>query len=459
MSIPQAKDEPAEVTRELAAFSQALAFDQLDGDVVTVAKQCVLDWLGVTIAAASEDVAVAVRRQVLEDAGAKQATLIPSGDKVAAAQAALVNGVAGHALDYDDVLRPLRGHPTAPVLPAVLALAERRGAGGADLLCAFVAGVEVAARVGALLGDSHYETGWHSTATAGCFGAAAGSARLLGLDAGQCAHALGLAGVQAAGLKAGFGSMAKPFQVGKAAANGLGAAQLAARGVTARPDILECRHGVGATQTEAFDAGAALEGLNATWHTPDVLFKYHAACYGTHAPIEAAMRLRRHAAFDPGAVERIVIEVHPRCLGNCNIRRPRNGLEGKFSLRFATALALLGEDTAAIGSYSDEMVCRPDVVGLIERGEVRGREAFDRNLAEVSVHLVDGVVLSETFDVGIAHRDLAAQGQKLVRKFRVLSAPVIGEEACERLVSAVENLDRLDRVSELTAIPAIPGTG
>ena len=289
MNLLKAHTSSTEITRDLAEFARRLTLADLDAELITVARHCILDWLGVTIAAVSEDVVEATRAQVLEDGGAAHATLLPTAHKVAAPQAALVNGIAGHALDFDDVLRPLRGHPTAPVLPAVLALAEKTNASGAALLAAFAGGIEVAARVGALLGDSHYEAGWHSTATVGTFGAAAGCAALLGLDGERSAHALGLAGIQAAGLKAGFGSMAKPYQVGKAAANGLTAAEMAMRGVTSRPDILECAQGVGATQTQSFD-GAALDGLGATWLACDVLFKYHAACYGTHAPIEAAAR-------------------------------------------------------------------------------------------------------------------------------------------------------------------------
>lgn len=451
MSVPRAETSSIDITRDLAEFARQVTLADLDADVVTIARHCILDWLGVTIAAVSEDVVEATRAQVLEDDGAAQATLLPTGHKVAAVQAALVNGVAGHALDYDDVLRPLRGHPTAPVLPAVLALAEKTDADGAALLAAFVGGIEVAARVGAILGDSHYETGWHSTATVGTFGAAAGCAAILGLDSERSAHALGLAGIQAAGLKAGFGSMAKPYQVGKAAANGLTAAAMAMRGVTSRPDILECAQGVGATQTQAFD-GAALDGLGSTWMARDVLFKYHAACYGTHAPIEAAGRVRSNAAFDAGAVERVAVNVGVRCLGNCNIVGPRTGLEGKFSLRFTTALALLGEDTGAISTYCAEMVSRPDIVALMERIDVHGRDTLDRNISEVSVHLSDGVVLTETHDVGKPDPDLANQGDKLVRKFRSLTEPVIGEARSDDLISAVEGLDGSARVRDLAAI-------
>lgn len=446
-------DEAAsvEITRALAEFAHRLTFADLDDDMVVVARHCILDWLGVTIAAVDEDVVTAARAQVIEDGGDGQATVLATNYMVAAAQAALVNGVAGHALDYDDVLRPLRGHPTAPVLPAVLALAEKTGASGQDLLSAFTGGIEVAARVGALLGDSHYESGWHSTATVGTFGAAAGCAALLGLDKARCGHALGLAGIQAAGLKAGFGTMAKPYQVGKAAANGLVAAQMAARDVTSRPDILECAQGVGATQTSVFDA-AAIDGLGILWLARDVLFKHHAACYGTHAPIEAAIRIRSSDAFASDSIDRVVVNVGTRCLGNCNIIGPRTGLQGKFSLRFTTALALLGEDTAAIGTYCEEMVTRPDIVDLMGRTEVHGHESLDRNVAELSAQLADGIVVTETFDVGKPDPDLDYQERKLGAKFRSLSEPVIGTEKTSALLDAVANLETLSDIRDLTAL-------
>ena len=186
-AVESIQDAP-DITRRLAANVAALTYGQLPADVVFVAKHCLLDWLGVTMAGAQEPLTAMLVDYVGAEGGAPQATIIGLGGKVSVGQAALVNGSAGHALDYDDVLRWLNGHPTAPVMPAILALAEHRGDGGRALIEAFAAGVETESRVGIMMGEGHYAKGWHATATIGHFGAAAGAAKLLGLEAARIAE-------------------------------------------------------------------------------------------------------------------------------------------------------------------------------------------------------------------------------------------------------------------------------
>lgn len=444
------------VTRRLAEFASGLRFADLPADAILVAKQSLLDWFGVTLAAVTEPMLRILVDQALEDGGLPQATLVGFGHRTSVANAALVNGAAGHALDYDDVMRALRGHPSAPVAPVVLALAERDGLPGREVLTAFVAGVEVESRVGQLMGDGHYEKGWHSTGTNGTFGAAAAAARLLGLNADATARALGIAGTQAAGLKAQFGTMCKPLHAGKAAANGLLAARLAARGFTSVADILEGDQGYAETQTPAADPVAALAGLGTEFQMPNALFKYHAACYGTHAPIEAAARLRRHPAFAVERLRRAEVRVGMRCLRQCTIPEPTTGLEGKFSLRYTTALALLGESTAALASFSDAAVGRPHVNRVRDTVTVEGVPAFDRNEAEVIVHMADGTVLRERADVGKPNPDRRQQGEMLARKFTDLATPVVGAAQAAAIAQAVAEFERLGTLADLMAATA-PG--
>ena len=217
-------------------------FDDLPPAVVEVARHCALDWFGCALAGSREPLALLLHDEL--DDGA--ATVVGLDRTARPRTAALVNGAAGHALDFDDTHTLLSGHPTAPVLPAALGLAEKLDAGGEDLLTAFVVGVEVECRVGALLAPGHYRAGWHATGTVGTLGAAAACARLLGLDGERTAHALALAATQAAGLKASFGTMAKPLHAGKAASDGLLSARLAGRGFTGNPGVLEAPQGLAA---------------------------------------------------------------------------------------------------------------------------------------------------------------------------------------------------------------------
>jgi len=442
------------VTRRLAEHAAGFTLDKAPEAAVKVAKQCILDWLGVTLAGAKEPLTLKLLDYVRAEGCGDHATLIGLGGRGSASQAALVNGSAGHALDYDDVLRAFRGHPTAPVAPAILAIAERDLKTGADVLAAFIAGVETEARIGTLMGDSHYLNGWHSTGTNGTFGAAAASAWMLGLDADAMATALGIAGTQAAGLKSMFGTMCKPFHAGKAAMNGLMAAELAKRGFTSRDDVLECPQGYAATQTESYDPEGALDRLGAHFWTPNLLFKYHAACYGTHAGIESVRAIRVNPAFDPDKIERVELHVPPRTMNMCNIPEPTTGLEIKFSHRFTSALALAGEETGSLGVYSEDMAKRADLVALRDKIRVTADENQGPSQTSVTVHQSDGTVIREQRDMAIPSDDIDAQWEKLETKFRALAAPLVGDRNTDRVVELVASLEDQDDIAALMAAVA-----
>jgi len=288
-------------TAEVAERASGLAFDDLPADVVEVAGQCLLDWFGVTVAG-SQEPATRIALGAFEPTSTGL-TVIGHPVRLPAVEAAVVNGTASHALDYDDVNEAMVGHPTVPILAGLLALAESRDSSGADLLCAFVAGYETECRVGRAVGVDHYQRGFHATGTVGTFGAAAACARLLGLDPPTTAVALGLAAAQAAGLKSMFGTMTKPLHAGKAAANGLLAARLAAGGFTAAPDAIETSQGFGEAAAGGLDAERGLRSPRNGWFILDNLFKYHAACFQTHSSIEGLRRLRETERFDAGEVE------------------------------------------------------------------------------------------------------------------------------------------------------------
>ena len=447
-----ASSTEAGLTRVLADYASDLRFDELPADVRTVAKHCVLDWIGVTLAGSKEDAGRIVREEALAQGGAPQATILGDGTRTSVAQAALVNGTASHALDYDDVHFAFLGHPTVTVVPAVLALAERDGLGGEALVTAFAAGVEVGSRIGHFVTEAHYARGHHATGTLGAFASAAGCARLLGLGAEETATALGIAATQAAALKSMFGTMCKPLHAGKAAVNGQYAALLAARGFSSRNDAIECAQGFADTQSPAADRDAALAELGRRFHTRDVLFKYHAACYGTHASIEALSRLRSAHDIEPGNIDKVELRVPTRNLRVCNIQEPRTGLEAKFSLRFVCAMTLAGVSTSDIASYDDAICKRRDLVDLNERMRVVGDDALERGTSEVVVSMRDGVVYREFDNVSIPSRELDEQGRRLKEKFTAMAAPVVGEARADAIRESVGDLERLENVAELAEL-------
>ena len=278
------------VTAALAERVSAMRLSDMPPAALTVAKQCLLDWIGVALAGRDEPLVRILLDELAPTDDPVGVTILGHGRRARSLDAVLINGSMGHALDFDDVIMPM-GHPTVPVAPVVFALAQQRGASGAAALAAFIAGVETECRIARLLGPSHYAKGWHTTATTGTFGAAAAAAHLLGVEGEALTHAFGLAGTQAAGLKSCFGTMSKPLHPGKAAQNGLLAARLAARGFTSDTDILASAQGFADTQSTTADPALGLADRATPW-VVEALFKYHAACYLTHDSIEAANQLR-----------------------------------------------------------------------------------------------------------------------------------------------------------------------
>jgi 2-methylcitrate dehydratase PrpD len=437
LTLERSADTDAPVTTALAERIWAMDLATLPPAALTVSKQCLLDWIGVTLAGRDEPLVKILVEELASASSDEGASLIGQARRARLDDAVLINGAMGHALDFDDVIMPM-GHPTVPVAPVVMGLAETLGASGADALVAFIAGVETECRIARLLGPSHYAKGWHTTATTGTFGAAAAACRLLGVPLEKAPHAFGLAGTQAAGLKSCFGTMSKPLHPGKAAQNGLLAARLAARGFTSDPNILGSTQGFAATQSTTADPEAALADRPAPW-VVEALFKYHAACYLTHDSIEAAGQLRTEEGVAADAIDRVSVKVPAGHLGVCNIQAPATGLECKFSLRMTTALALAGEDTFQDSLFSDATAKRADLVALRDKVEIdptqQGRGCV------VTVRLKDGRSVARTGDVSQPLRDLALQQEKLERKFRHLATPALGAAGVDEALSLVRGLE------------------
>src|SRR6266481_5407511 len=281
----------------------------LPEDLVERTKQCLLDWFAVTVAGAQEELTDILVREAIEDGAKGPATLVGRSEKVLPSVATLINGAASHALDYDDVNFSMGGHPTVTVVPALLALGEQTKASGQLFIESFIAGYETSGRVGRLVSPSHYQKGFHVTGTVGSFSATAAAGRMLGLSDKQLAVAFGIAATQAAGLKSNFGTMCKPLHAGTASEHGLRAARLAAKGFTARSDSLECNQGFASSQSAHLNVEAALGEPPAGWHLRNNLFKYHAACYLTHAPIECAKEIRLKSNFPPERVKKILLRI------------------------------------------------------------------------------------------------------------------------------------------------------
>ncbi|MEQ8859942.1 MAG: MmgE/PrpD family protein [Pseudomonadales bacterium] len=437
-------------THELARRISHSTAEALSAEASTVASQALLDFIGVTLAGADQPLARILQEQIGEEGGNPQALVLGTRLRASVRQAALANGAAGHAHDYDDVHDAMIGHPTVPVAPAVLALGEHLGSSGADVINAFCAGVDTECILGRYAGASHYARGWHATATLGTFGAAAAAARLLGLDETSTAMALGIAGTQAAGLKSQFGTMCKPLHAGHAAATGVEAALLASRGFSSRSDILEAHQGFMSTQSDEPSLDRFYAALASPEFVPDICFKYHAACYLTHSAIEAALQLRRTYDLTPKGIEAVDVWVNPGHFDVCNIAEPSTGLEAKFSLRFTLALALAGEDTASIRLFTDALTRRADLVALRDRVTVHAHDKL-RPETRVQIRCSDGETVTAEANVAIPATDLDSQWQRLGEKFHTVATPLLGDDPAEAVEDACRRLLDAPDLSELCA--------
>ena len=419
---------------------------ELPNRVVRMAQHCLLDWAAVTLGGISDPLADIVTETVCSESEGGSCTLVGSARRGSQMQAALVNGTISHALDYDDVNSRMHGHPTVAVLPAVLAVAEAEGASGADLIRAFVGGYQIAGQLGAAMGETHYLRGFHATSTIGSIAAAAGCAILLKLNKHQIETALALAATQSAGLKANFGTMAKPLHAGKAASNGVLAARLAQKGFSARSNIFERDQGFGLTMSDDFSPNLA---IGPDWEIEGNLFKYHAACYLTHSSIEALLKLRAREKIDPKDVACVRLHVPEGHRKVCDLPDPQTGLDVKFSIRHLAALALYGENTSSLSLFSESTARDPKFGALREKVElVHDDIPRVRYEVKVVVETSDGRILVAHHDVGEPASDLDAQEKALRAKTDALVDPVLGAGAGFALFKAVAALPAAGSVAD-----------
>ncbi|WP_377188201.1 MmgE/PrpD family protein [Ruegeria meonggei] len=379
-------------TTSLAGFAAGPVTTTLQTRVVT--SLSVLDWVAVGRAGVDEPVSKTVRNLVLDEAGAEQAHLFGGGAAPLRA-AALVNGTVSHALDYDDTHFAHIGHPSVAILPAALALSEWDDRILVDLLEAALVGIEVSIRVGLWLGRDHYQAGFHQTATAGAFGAAVAAGRILRFDAAAMRKTLGLTATRAAGLKAQFGTMGKPYNAGLAASAGVEAALLVAKGFEPNMNALEGQYGFGATHEGEGDAETALAGLGEEWLIDSVSHKFHACCHGLHAALEAARDLD---IAEPEVAE-IRIKTHPRWMTVCNQMSPTTGLGAKFSYRTVVAMQALGHDTALPVNYTDKTCADPRLISLRDRVTVQADDTLSETQAHLTLLRRDGARPEATHDL------------------------------------------------------------
>jgi len=408
---------PTDITAYLAARALAVTPTSLPPDTLAIARQSLLDWWTLVIAARQgRDVARLGAYYAAMGKRETQATLLGSGERSDLETAAMLNGVAGHLMDFDDAHLKSRVHPSVPLWPAILAYAEHARLPGRLVLAAFVAGVEVQSRLAAFMGESHYKRGWHNTATFGSFGATAAIGVLKGMDEETLRRAYGIVATMSGGMHKSFGTAAKPLQVARAAANGLFAAGLAETGFNATNAILDGEKSFPQLYADEF-RHELLRANGDHWAVRDIVFKYHASCYGTQAPIDAALQL---AALKRSEVSQVRVYLEPQYMTVCNIQEPRTETEAKFSVRHTVALALAGYDTARSASFERQSIEDPEIQAWHRLITVHADDDLARANARIEREDHSGSVSTCVVDASRPEADLDRQQARLQQKSRVL---------------------------------------
>lgn len=441
-------------TAQLAALHDAWETQALSPRAVETARMGIQDVLGCIVAGAAAPAATMVRELAREQGSSAEASVLGTGLRLTAPLAALANGVAGHALDYDDMSSTLVGHPSVVLVPALLALAEARGCSGRELVSAYVLGFEVDMWFGRLMVPHHYDNGWHATSSLGIFGAAAGACRLLRLDGRGMVNALAIAASKAAGLRANFGSMTKSLHAGDAAEGALRSALLAARGFTANAGAIDGPGGF----VETYGANPVAKALPAgalEIESSGIGIKPYACCGAGVSLVDAALDLRsahRLRAEDIAAVECKVTEMAARIMP---FHAAHDGLQAKYCLEYCAAVALL-DGRGGLAQFDDTRTARADVRDLASRVRVAASPAMvsgqGRFGVDLEVRLRDGTTVSTHVETPRGHPDRVLGADEMLAKFLECTAPALGEANARQAAGQLQRLESLESLKPLLAL-------
>lgn len=446
------------LTETLAEFLYRTSLKDIPNQAVDIAHEHVLDCIGVTMAGSADSTGRIITHFVKEMGGEPKASVFCGGFMTSAPQAAMANGTMAHALDYDDDYSDFTVlHPSAVVLPAAFAMGEVSGSSGEDLLEAYILGIEIAIVIGSIINMEDINKGWHATSTLGTLGAAAASAKILKLDTEKIKIAMGIAASSSCGLRQNFGTMTKPFHAGNAAASGVMAAMLAERNFTADKGILESPFGFLNLFSSERKWESRIEMVKQLGDpfkifSPGVYIKQYPCCAGTLSSIDAILHLTDKYQIDPETVESVRCLVHPLNVEMLSHSKPKTFLQGKFSMAFCLAIALL-EKRVGLEQFTDEKVLHRKTQELMKRIEMdvnpamKGKDYTPGSFVKIRIR--DGSEYSHIVDTPEGSPKNRLTREKLMTKFENCCKKVISKSKTIQIEEAITNLRTTENIEML----------
>jgi len=451
--------ETVKITERLVTFIRKTHYGDVSEIVLSEAKKCILDGVGVTLAGSRHEAVNVIKNYVSEIGGKAQATTIGMDPvRTSVVHAALINGVASHVLDFDDTQNILGGHPTAVILPVVLAVGEYKRANGKDLLTAFILGTEVSCKIARGVNPYHYQSGYHVTSTIGIFGAVASAGKLLDLSQEDFLSAFGIAGSMSSGLKENFGTMTKSLHVGLAASNGTMAALLAQKGYTASDKILEGELGFGKVLSKDCQFEKIIENLGTPWEIerPGIARKRYPSCARTHSAIDALLKIMDHHRIRDEDLEEIECATDDKAFEILIHPTPKTPLEAKFSMPYCLSVAFL-EGDVFINHFTKEKLEDPRILRMMKKirhvsdSEIAARGFEYRWASRVKVKLKDGREWCETVEKGKGDPQNPLSDEEMIGKFHHCAAGILDDAKIDSVVNRMDHLENEKDITRLIA--------
>ena len=447
---------PPHVTRILAHYIVTATYDDLPTNVRKEGVRTLMNWVGVAIGGSHHQTVDIATSALAPFSGPANASLFGRSERFDIMNAAFINGVSSHIFDYDDTHLKTIIHPAGPVASAILAIAEMQPVSGKDLLNALILGVETECRIGNAVYPNHYDVGWHITGTAGVFGATAAAGKLLGLNEQQMVWALGLAASQPVGLRESFGSMNKSFNPGRAASNGIFAAILASKNYTSSDSMIEAKRGWANTISTKQDYAEITEGLGQRYESALNTYKPFACGIVLHPLIDAAIQLKNEEKIAPDQIKKVEMKVHPLVIELTGKKNPQEGLEGKFSVYHAVAIALI-EGAGGEKQFSDRAVRDPAVIALRSKVFPVIDPTIKPEQVEMTIEMNDGRTVRKRIEHAIGSLEKPMSDSDLERKFTDLAEGIVPRKQAAKVMEMCWKIEGLADAGDIARAGARAG--